>query len=126
MAALIELRALTRHILDEQLNGIDDDGLKQLQAELNTQYDRFVRKYGPINGRYNARLFGDDADFPLLSAIEHTSDDGAVTKAAIFSKRTIMPPSRVTHVDTAVEALSVSLNEKGRINERDGEDEHDY
>jgi N12 class adenine-specific DNA methylase len=112
--AMIDMRALTRFMLTQQLEGISDEDLVRQQSELNGQYDKFYKKFGPINSRYNASLFGEDADFPLLSSLEN-DENGTVTKAAIFSKRTIAPGKKITHVDTAVEALPVCLNERGYV-----------
>ncbi|MDR1321179.1 MAG: DEAD/DEAH box helicase family protein [Gracilibacteraceae bacterium] len=112
--SMIEMRALTRFMLTQQLEGCTDEYLQRSQLELNERYDRFFRRFGPINSGYNTRLFGDDADFPLLSSIENL-DDGNVTKAAIFTGRTIAPEKRITHADTAAEALPICLNERGRV-----------
>ena len=115
VTAMIEMRALTRFILTQQLEGCTDEYLRQLQGELNGQYDRFFKRFGAINSRYNSRLFGEDADFPLLSSVEELDEDGGVTKASIFTRRTIAPEKRITHVDTPLEALPVSLNERGYV-----------
>jgi len=115
ITAMIEMRALTRRILTEQLDGISDDDLLRLQNDLNEQYDRFYKRFGAINSRYNVNLFSEDADFPLLSSIEELDDDGNTRKAAIFTQRTISPNKRVTHVDTPMEALPVCLNERGYV-----------
>jgi N12 class adenine-specific DNA methylase len=112
--SMINMRAVTRTILTEQLDGCDDGRLSELQKELTDLYDAFFKRFGPINSKYNARLFGDDADFPLLSSIENLDGD-SVTKAAVFTKRTIAQKTRTTHVDTPAEALPVCLNERGRI-----------
>jgi len=115
VSAMIEMRTLTRFMLTQQLDGCADDYLRQLQNELNNQYDKFYKKFGAINSKYNARLFGEDADFPLLSSIEELDEDGGTKKAAIFSKRTIAPERKITHVDSPLEALPVSLNERGYV-----------
>ncbi|MDR1208793.1 MAG: hypothetical protein LBK41_00515 [Clostridiales bacterium] len=82
VAAMIEMRSLTRHILTSQLEGISDEDLAKLQRELNAGYDKFYKKFGALNSRYNSSLFGDDADYPLLAAIEETDDDEKPRKAA--------------------------------------------
>jgi len=113
--SMIAMRMLTRDILTAQLDGINDDGLHTLQNRLNTAYDKFYKRFGAINSRYNRNLFGDDADFPLLSSIEELKDDGSTIKSAVFTQRTIFPTKAITHADTASEALAVSLNERGNI-----------
>jgi len=113
--SMIELRNMTRNILTAQLDGISDDGLQNLQGDLNIKYYDFTKKYGNINSKYNSNLFGDDADFPLLSALEETDSDGKTIKADIFTKRTITKNIKVEHTDTAMEALPVCLNERGYI-----------
>ncbi|MDR2356556.1 MAG: DEAD/DEAH box helicase family protein [Oscillospiraceae bacterium] len=115
VTAMIDMRSLTRYILSRQLEGCTDEALRRLQTELNSQYDRFCKKYGAINSRYNTSLFGDDADFPLLSSIETLDEDGGVTKADIFTRRTISKAARIVRVDTSAEALPVCLNERGRV-----------
>jgi N12 class adenine-specific DNA methylase len=113
--SMIEMRALTRFILTQQLEGCTDEYLARLQNELNTTYDRFFRRFGSINSPYNTRLFGDDADFPLLSSIENIDDDGGVTKSSIFTQRTIARAAPIERVDTAAESLPICLNERGYV-----------
>ncbi|MDR2089134.1 MAG: DEAD/DEAH box helicase family protein [Clostridiales Family XIII bacterium] len=115
VTAMIDMRSLTRFILTEQLDGIGDESLAKLQAKLNADYDRFHKRFGALNTRYNISLFGDDADFPLLSSIENLDDGGNVTKAAIFTRRTISRAARIDRVDTSAESLPVCLNERGYV-----------
>ena len=113
--ALIEIRDTAKNLLDIQLNGCTDEELKAVQEILNDQYDKFIQKYGVINSKYNAGIFGTDAEFPLISSLEEAKGDEQVIKADIFWKRTLMPVKKIEHADTAVEALTVSLNESGCI-----------
>ena len=115
VSAMIEMRTLTRLILTRQLEGCTDEDLFALQSGLTRLYDTFFKKFGAINTRYNTSLFGDDADFPLLSSIEELDEDGNTKKADVFTKRTIAPEKKTTRVDTPVEALPVCLNEKGYV-----------
>jgi len=118
VTAMIEMRRLTRDILDMQLDGCTDEDLRWKQDELNGKYDYFFKRYGAINSRYNNSLFGDDADYPLLSAIEEIDDEGGTTKADIFTKRTIAQTVQPNHADTAIEALPICLNQRGYIDIR--------
>ena len=112
---MIELRDLTRHIIGIQTAGCTDAELAVEQQRLTTLYDRFTAKYGPVNSRGNKLAFRDDADFPLLSALEVIGENEEISKADIFTKRTISAKAEITFCATAQEALSVSLNEKGRL-----------
>lgn len=116
ICAMIELRDELRYILDIQTEGCSDEKLKAEQRTLNANYDRFVRRYGIINGQTNTRLFKDDGDSALLFACENLSDDKkTATKADIFSKRTIRPYVSVTSTDDCFEALQICKNERGRV-----------
>ncbi|MDW5299209.1 MAG: SNF2-related protein [Sedimentibacter sp.] len=112
---LHEIRNATRQIITEQLEGCTDDYLKEMQKELNQKYDNFVKQYGYISDKTNKRAFSDDNDYPLLSSLEIVDEDKNVTKADIFSKRTISHYEKIEKVDTAVEALTVSMNERGKV-----------
>lgn len=116
IAGMIELRTQLRHILDLQIDGCSDEKLKDEQRLLNANYDRFVRKYGYVSGQTNARLFREDADSALLLACENQSEDKkSVSKADIFSKRTIRPYFVPTSTDDCFEALQISKTERGRV-----------
>lgn len=115
MKLLIELRELTRNQLQIQLENCSDDDLLKGQEKLNETYEKFTKKYGNVNSKYNRQIFAGDADFPLLSSIEEIGDEDNVVKADIFKKRTIEPLKKIENVETSVEALAVSLNEKGYI-----------
>lgn len=116
ICAMIELRNELRYVLDIQTDGCTDEKLKAEQRTLNANYDRFVRRYGIINGQTNTRLFKDDGDSALLFACENLSDDKkTATKADIFSKRTIRPYISVTSTDDCFEALQICKNERGNV-----------
>lgn len=116
ICAMIELRDELRYVLDIQTEGCTDDKLKAEQRTLNANYDRFVRRYGIINGQTNTRLFKDDGDSALLFACENLSDDKkTATKADIFSKRTIRPYIAAVSTDDCLEALQICKNERGNV-----------
>ncbi len=116
ICAMIELRDELRYILDIQTEGCSDEKLKSEQRTLNANYDKFVRRYGIINGQTNTRLFKDDGDSALLFACENLSDDKkTATKADIFSKRTIRPYVAATSTDDCFEALQICKNERGNV-----------
>lgn len=112
---LHKLREITRDIINMQLNGSTSEELKKAQQLLNDRYDSFVSKYGIINSKANSLAFRDDSDYPLLCSLEVLDEDKNVKKADMFTKQTIRPKVEITEVDTAAEALAVSLNEKGRV-----------
>lgn len=115
--ALIDLRDCTRRLIAEQMElSTRDEEIKSTQAELNRLYDNFSRKFGLINDKTNERAFSDDSSYYLLCALEILDDDGKfVRKADMFTKRTILPRQEITHVDTATEALEVSIGERARV-----------
>ena len=112
---LVEIRDAMREAIRVQSGDYPDEAVQKTQETLNRLYDKFVRKYGAITSTGNRLAFHSDSDYPLLCSLENIDDDGHVTKAAIFKKRTIRPPLVVTHLDTAVEALPHSLNQKGCV-----------
>lgn len=112
---MIEIRDALREVIRVQSNDFPDQAINESQATLNRVYDAHVRKYGPMIGTGNRLAFSSDADYPLLCSLENIDDDKKVTKAAIFTKRTIRPSRPITHVDTAIEALPICLNQKGRV-----------
>lgn len=116
IAAMIVLRSELHHVLDIQSFGCSDGELARAQYELNARYDRFVKRFGTINGTVNARLFRDDGDSALLLACENVDEKtGSVSKSDIFSKRTIRPYSSITRTDDVFEALQISKNEYGKV-----------
>ncbi len=99
-----------------QLQEYPDTVIKEKQAELNSLYDAFSKKYGLINSQTNKRAFNQDSSYCLLCSLEKLDDEGNFKgKADMFSKRTIKKAEVVTSVDTAAEALAVSLWEKARV-----------
>lgn len=112
---LHSIREITREIIDIQTNGCTEIELKEKQGILNNRYDSFVKKYGYIISRANNTAFRDDNDYPLLCSLEVVDETNKVTKADMFTKQTIRPLEKIAEVDTAIEALTVSLNEKGKV-----------
>lgn len=103
-------------MIELQTEDYPDSEIKQAQEKLNTLYDSFTKKYGLINSRANTSAFSDDSSYALLSALEVINEDGELErKADMFFKRTIKPHKPVTEVDTADEALAVSMGEKAAI-----------
>ncbi len=113
---LIELRDLTQELLQSQLEDASDDKIHSLQEKLNQTYDRFTGRYGLISSNANKRAFSQDSSYCLLSSLEILDESGNLKrKADIFTKRTIRKPEAVTSVDTASEALAVSIGERARV-----------
>lgn len=113
---LIIIRDCTRNLIELQADDYPEEDIKAAQELLNTKYDNFTDKYGLINSRANKSAFSDDSSFALVSALEILGDEGQLErKADIFFKRTIMPHKPITQVDTASEALAVSIGEKACI-----------
>ena len=113
---LISIRDCVRQLIEYQTEDFPDEMIKSEQAKLNSLYDSFTQKYGLINSRANVSAFSQDSSYSLLSALEIIGDDGELErKADMFSKRTIKPHAPVTSVDTASEALAVSMGEKASI-----------
>lgn len=111
-----EIRRCTRHLIEIQLNGCSEGELKAGQEELNRIYDRYTQKYGYITSQGNSRAFRDDEDYPLLCSLENVDEEGAVTKADMFTKQTIRPKETAERVETAVEALNLSVCEYNGVN----------
>lgn len=113
---LIIIRDCTRNLIELQADDYPEEDIKAAQELLNAKYDNFTAKYGLINSRANKSAFSDDSSFALVSALEILGDEGQLErKADIFFKRTIMPHKPITQVDTASEALAVSIGEKACI-----------
>ena len=113
---MIGIRDCVRNLIELQTEDYPDSEIKQAQEKLNTLYDSFTKKYGLINSRANTSAFSDDSSYALLSALEVINEDGELErKADMFFKRTIKPHKPVTEVDTADEALAVSMGEKATI-----------
>ena len=113
---LVALRDCVHALIDEQLNEYGDDAIQARQAELNTLYDAYTAKYGLINDRANRLAFSDDSSYYLLCSLEVLDDEQKLKrKADIFTKRTIRQQRTIDHVDTASEALAVSISEHARV-----------
>ena len=113
---MIELRDCVRDLIDLQTEDYPEENIKVAQAKLNRMYDNYVKKYGIINSRGNRLAFEADSSYYLLCSLEVMDSDGRfVRKADMFSKRTIKAYKEITSVDTANEALIVSLSEKASV-----------
>jgi N12 class adenine-specific DNA methylase/adenine-specific DNA methylase len=114
---MVELRDCVQKLIDRQLDEYASDAeIRKTQAELNTLYDTFSVKYGLINSRGNSLAFAEDSSYYLLCSLEVIDEDGKLErKADMFTKRTIRQRKIVTSVDTASEALSLSIAEKARV-----------
>ena len=114
---MVRLRDCVQELIDLQMDAATPDSdIREKQAELNRLYDDFSTKYGLINDRANRLAFADDSSYYLLCALEIVDEDGRLErKADMFTKRTIKPHEAVTSVDTASEALAVSIAEKARV-----------
>lgn len=116
MAIVLKNCFCTRNLIELQADDYPEEDIKAAQELLNAKYDNFTEKYGLINSRANKSAFSDDSSFALVSALEILGDEGQLErKADIFFKRTIMPHKPITQVDTASEALAVSIGEKACI-----------
>lgn len=113
---LDEIRQITRDLIDIQMEGCEEEELADKQKLLNTRYDKFVSQYGYITSKANKIAFRDDSDYPLLCSLEEVNEDGEVKKADMFYKQTIKAKAVIDRVETAVEALNVSVNEFGFVN----------
>lgn len=111
-----EIRTVTRQLIFIQTEGCSDEELRFQQKLLNEKYDAYVRKCGPVTGRGSRLAFQDDADYPLLCSLEVVDEDGNVKKADMFYKQTIRAKNQVERVETATEALNVSISEFGEVN----------
>ena len=113
---LDEIRTITRELIDIQMEGCSEEELADKQALLNVKYDKFVERYGYITGKSNKMAFRDDSDYPLLCSLEEVNEEGEVKKADMFYKQTIKAKPVIERVETAVEALNLSINEFGAVN----------
>lgn len=116
MKGLHDLRQVTMELINAQADGCTDEQLAELQRKLNTAYDSFNAKFGNITDSANSRCFSNDDDYNTLAALEVVNvENKTVEKAAIFTKRTILPDIPVSKVDTALEALQVSMDRLGKV-----------
>ncbi len=114
--SLDKIRQITRDLIDIQMDGCSEEELSDKQRLLNVKYDAFVKQYGAITSKANRIAFRDDSDYPLLCSLEEVNEDGEVKKADMFYKQTIKAKTVIDRVETAVEALNVSVNEFGYVN----------
>lgn len=113
---MLPLRNCVRELIQAQLDDAPDTRIAELQQRLNALYDSFRAQYGLLSSRANSQALSDDSAYPLLCSLEILDENGQLArKADLFTKRTIRPHRAVTHVDSAGDALAVSLSEKGRI-----------
>ena len=113
---MIALRDCVRRLIDYQTEGYPDEDIQKEQAQLNSLYDEYTKKYGMLSSRGNSLAFGEDSSYFLLCSLEVLDEEGNFKrKADMFTKRTIRPHVAVTSVDTASEALAVSIAEKARV-----------
>ncbi|MEH2944857.1 DUF3849 domain-containing protein [Lachnospiraceae bacterium KK002] len=116
MKGMVAIRDCTQELINFQLEEYPDDMIKNKQTELNQLYDDFSKKFGLISSQTNKRAFNQDSSYCLLCSLENLDDEGKfIGKADMFSKRTIKKQEVVTSVDTASEALAVSLSEKAGV-----------
>lgn len=113
---LHEIRQVTRELIDIQMEGCSEEDLAGKQKDLNESYNKFVEQYGVITSKANKTAFRDDSDYPLLCSLEEVNEDGEVKKADMFYKQTIKAKTMIERVETAVEALNISVNEYGTVN----------
>ncbi len=113
---MIALRDCVRELIEYQTEDYSDDAIREQQRKLNRLYDAFTTKYGLINSRGNSMAFADDSSYCLLCSLEVLDEEGELErKADMFTKRTIRQRTTVTHVDTATEALAISIAEKACV-----------
>ncbi|MCD8198531.1 MAG: SNF2-related protein [Lachnospiraceae bacterium] len=113
---LVELRQVVNDLIEYQTEDYPEDAIREKQKELNRVYDAYTANYGLINSRGNAQAFSDDSSYYLLCSLENIDEDGQlISKADMFTKRTIRPERKITSVDTPSEALAVSIGEHGRV-----------
>ena len=114
---MVEIRDVVRDLIAHQMEeDASDDAILDLQNRLNQVYDAYTEKYGVIGNNANKRAFSDDSSYCLLCSLEELNEDGTLKrKADMFSKRTIKKAVAVTSVETSLEALTVSLNEKAKV-----------
>ena len=113
---MIAIRECVRRLIEYQTEGYPDEDIQKEQAELKRLYDDYTKKYGLLSCRGNSLAFGEDSSYCLLCSLEVLDEEGNLKrKADMFTKRTIRPHEAVTSVDTASEALAVSISEKARV-----------
>lgn len=109
---MVSILATTRELIQAQLDNLPDEAVAQLQRRLNHEYDAFTEKYGRLNSRANALAFRDDSGYSLLCSLENFDDEhNFKSKSDMFTKKTIRPNRVIDHVETASEALMLSVQE---------------
>lgn len=113
---IIAVRDCARNLIEAQVQNCNDDTLHSLQQELSVQYDKFTKHYGIINSRPNRSAFSEDASYPLLCSLEILDDAGQCKRLSdIFTKRTIRQTYTPDHAETSLEALTISIGERARV-----------
>jgi N12 class adenine-specific DNA methylase len=113
---MIALRDCVRDLIEYQTEDYSDEAIREQQRKLNRLYDAFIDKYGLLNSRGNSMAFSDDSSYCLLCSLEILNENGELErKADMFTKRTIRQRTTITHVDTATEALAISIAEKACV-----------
>lgn len=116
MTAFIDLRDTVRELLKVQAEDKPENEIKAVQQKLSTQYDDFYKKYGLLHSRKNRQILRDDCSYNLLLTLEKEFDkDKLIAKSDIFTKRTVRPSKPIEHVDTALEALAISMAETAKV-----------
>ncbi len=116
LKGMVEISETLRELISAQRDDFPDSDIKRLQNKLNAVYDNFTAEFGILSSKANKNIFRDDDTAALLLALENLDKDGNLeSKADIFFKRTVVPYAKVESVDTASEALAVSIGEKGRV-----------
>ena len=116
MTAFIDLRNTVRELLKVQAEDKPENEIKAVQQKLSTQYDDFYKKYGLLHSRKNRQVLHDDCSYNLLLTLEKEFDkDKLIAKSDIFTKRTVRPSKPIEHVDTALEALAISMAETAKV-----------
>ncbi len=113
--ALCNIRSTARQLLDKQKTNISDEQLVPLREELNSSYDKFADKYGSLDQKSVKKLFGDDSDYPIVRSLENVNTEtGKIEKSDIFFHRTVNPSEEISDINTAEEALQISIDKKGK------------
>ncbi|MBS1324856.1 MAG: helicase SNF2, partial [Oscillospiraceae bacterium] len=116
VSGIAAITKCVRELLNMQLEGYSDEAIISKRTELNQLYDDFTKKNGLLNDKTNRDIFREDVSLPLVLSLEKVKDGKLIGKADIFTKRTLQPPVRITHADTAADALAVSISEKAGVN----------
>ena len=115
--AYLKIEKALRQVITYQKEDYSDEEIKGKQGELNRLYDEFSKKYGILNSKANKKLFREDANYSLLSTLEKLDKEGAfIGKSDIFTKRTIKKAVAITHTDNLMQALILSVSQKGNVN----------